>query len=562
MRSVSPHTPFVLLRTGARHSVVTLSAGRPDSEKLPRIFWAFWVAGLASNLGTWMQLVGSAWLMTSLTASAALVALLQTATSVPAFLLSLPAGALADVVDRRRLIIVTQLWQLLTAAVLGILTIAGITTPTILLVATFVLATGATLGLPVMGAIVPELVDRDQLPRAVALGSTSFTLAQAIGPAIGGILVATAGSEFVFLLNAVSFAAVVVVAQRWRRDPPVATLPAEHVLGAMRAGARYVTHAPALDTVLIRAGAYIACFSALPALLAVIAREQLGASASQYGVLLGALGVGGVAGTLLLPRLRRRSAPDRLVVPATLVYGGTLAGLGALDAFAAALPLMLVMGLANMTVMSSLNIAAQSVLPGWVRGRGLAVYQLVFAVCIAIGAALWGTLAASSGTDTALMVAGGALVIVAALAAPFPLSATEGIDVTPAHHTEPHVGDVALDPSDGPVVVTVEYEVEPEHIPEFVSAMRELRRVRRRDGALHWTLSQDVEEPLRHVESYLVASWAEHERQLERTTQSDEALFARVAAVHTGEEPLVRHLLGHHFRRERHAPRRHLGRPS
>jgi quinol monooxygenase YgiN len=187
---------------------------------------------------------------------------------------------------------------------------------------------------------------------------------------------------------------------------------------------------------------------------------------------------------------------------------------------------------------------------------------------MAIGAAVWGTLAASSGTDTALTVAGGALLIVAALAALYPLSATEGIDVTPAPHTEPHVGDVALDPDDGPVVVTVEYEVEPEHIPEFVSAMHELRRVRRRDGALQWTLSQDVEEPLRHVESFLVASWAEHERQLERTTQSDEALFARVQEVHAGrEEPLVRHLIGHHFRRERYHPPqltrlRHLGRPS
>jgi MFS family permease len=536
--------------------------------KLSRIFWAFWLAGLTSNLGTWMQLVGSAWLMTSLTASAALVALLQTATSVPAFLLSLPAGALADVVDRRRLVIVTQLWQLLTAATLGILTIADVTTPAVLLIATFVLATGATLGLPVMGAIIPELVDREQLPRAVALGSTSFTLAQAIGPAIGGILVATAGSEVVFLVNAVSFGAVALVAQHWRREPPVATLPAEHVLGAMRAGARYVTHAPALDTVLIRAGAYIICFSSLPALLAVVAREQLDASALDYGILLGALGVGGVAGTLLLPRLRQRIAPDRLVVPATLVYGGTLAALGALGDFAAALPLMVVMGLANMTVMSSLNIAAQSVLPSWVRGRGLAVYQLVFAVCMAIGAAVWGALAASSGTDAALTVAGGGLLIVAALAALFPLRVTEGIDVTPAHHTEPHVGDVALDPDDGPVVVTVEYKVEPEHVPEFVAAMRELRRVRRRDGALQWTLSQDVEQPLRQVESFLVASWAEHERQLERTTQSDEALFARVQNAHAGRgEPLVRHLLGQHFRRERHRPPqltrlRHFGRRS
>jgi MFS family permease len=241
---------------------------------------------------------------------------------------------------------------------------------------------------------------------------------------------------------------------------------------------------------------------------------------------------------------------------------------GALGDFAAAVPLMMVMGLANMTVMSSLNIAAQSVLPSWVRGRGLAVYQLVFAVSMALGAAVWGALAARSGTDTALTVAGAALLIVAALAALFPLSATEGLDVRPAHHTEPHVGDIALDPDDGPVVVTVEYEVEPDHLPEFVSAMRELRRVRRRDGALQWTLSQDVEEPARHIESFLVASWAEHERQLERTTQSDEALFARVQNVHTGrEEPLVRHLLGRHFRRERHHPPRlarlpHLGHPS
>jgi predicted MFS family arabinose efflux permease len=472
-------------------------------------------------------------------------------------LLSLPAGALGDVVDRRRLVIVTQSWQVLTAATLGILTIADVTTPTVLLIATFALAIGGTLSLPVLGAIVPELVDREQLPRAVALNATSSTLAQAIGPAIAGILVATAGSAAVFLLNAVAFGAVVLVAQRWRREPPVATLPAEHVLGAMRAGASYVTHAPALDTVLIRAGAHIACFSSLSALLAVVARQQLGASATGYGILVGALGVGGVAGTLLLPRLRQRIAPDFLVVPATLMCAVALAVLGAGRDLATALPVMVVIGLANMTVISSLNIATQSVLPGWVRGRGLAVYQLVFAMCMATGAAAWGALAASSGTETALTLAGGALLIVAALAALFPLSATEGIDVTPAHQTEPHVGDVALDPDDGPVVVTLEYEVEPEHIPEFVSAMRELRRVRRRDGAMQWTLCQDVEEPLRHVESFLVASWAEHERLLERTTQSDQALFARVRDAHGGrEEPLVRHFLGQHFRREHHHPPR------
>ncbi len=349
-----------------------------------------------------MHLIAASWLMTSLTASAALVALLLTAQSLPTFLLALPGGALADVLNRRLLIVATQCWQATVAAALAAATLADLTTPALLLTFTFALGVGAALSLPVLWAVIPELVPRAQLPAAVSLNSTSFTLAQAVGPTVGGLLVAAAGAGAVFVLNAVSFLGVAAVVASWRAPAPTSTLPAEHVGGAVRTGVRYVLNAPALQVVLMRVVPHAICFSALPALLVVVTRERLGVGAGAYGALYGCFGVGGAIGALLLPRLRTRIATDRLLPVAATVFAAMLLGLATLESVAALVPLMLVGGAASMTVLSSFSIAAQSVLPGWVRGRGLAVYLLSFQAAMAAGAALWGALAANIGVSGTL----------------------------------------------------------------------------------------------------------------------------------------------------------------
>ena len=291
------------------------------------LFRALWIAAVASNVGTWIQDVSATWLMTSLASSPLMVALVQTASTLPIFLLALPAGALADIVDRRRLLLVTQSWMLLAAAALGVLTIAGATTPWGLLVLTFILGLGAAMNAPAWQAIIPELVPHVELPAAVALNSVGFNLARAVGPALGGLVVGAIGSGAAFLLNAASFLCVVGVLYGWRRAPRTSVLPAERVLGAIRAGVRYVRYAPALRAVFVRVAAVVVSASALWALLPVIARRELGLSSAGYGLLLGCFGAGAVAGATLLPAARRSLGVGRMIVTATVVLAVVLAWL-------------------------------------------------------------------------------------------------------------------------------------------------------------------------------------------------------------------------------------------
>ncbi len=530
---------------------MTAVAAAPVSAWAPLrigVFRAIWIAALVANLGSWMQLVAASWLMTTLTGSAALVALLQTANSLPGVAFALPAGALADVFDRRRLILLAQGWQLAVAAAVGTLTLAHAITPPLLLGLTLALAAGTTLGLPAFSAVTPELVPREQLAAAVSASSLSFTAALAVGPAIGGVLVSTLGPGFVFLLNAALFFCAVVVVSGWRRQRPIGNLPPEHVGSAIRTGIRYAVNAPELLTVLARAGAHVTLFIALPSLLSVVTRQRLHGTASDFGLLLGLFGLGGVLAAVFLPVLRRRLPTDQLVSSAAITLGLVVFAVGQARSTLVVAPLLPVAGFASMTCMSSFNIAAQEVLPAWVRGRGLAVFQLTFQLSVAVGAALWGTVAARFGLQVALTAAGLGLIASAALAIRLKLSAADGVDVTPAYRPYPHI-DVEVRPEDGPVLISVEYQVPPERLAALKEATPELRRARQREGAMHWALYADVERPNLHLESYMVASWIEHRRQAERRTATDQAAIDRAAGIHAGEEPpRWRYLLGHHFR--------------
>jgi MFS family permease len=326
-------------------------------------FRALWLASVVSNIGTWMQNVGAAWLMTSLTPSPILVALVQAVTSLPVFFAALPAGALADVVDRRRLLLWTQGWMLVAAAMLGVLTLIGRTSPGALLALTFALGLGAAMNAPAWQAIIQELVPLPELPAAVALNSVGFNLARAVGPALGGLVVATAGTGAVFLLNAASFLGVMVVLSRWQRAPRESELPAEHVLGAMQAGMRYVRYAPALQALLVRAGVFILGGSALWALLPLLAQNQLGLDAGGYGVLLGCLGAGAVAGAVLLPRARQRVSADLLVASATVLFAAVMLTLAFLHHIVLLCAAMGMAGVAWMMLTSTFNVAAQTVVP-------------------------------------------------------------------------------------------------------------------------------------------------------------------------------------------------------
>jgi MFS family permease len=498
---------------------------------------------VASNLGGAMHDAAGGWMMTTLTPEPLLVALMQTASSLPLFVLAFPSGALADVVDRRRLLLLSQTWMMLVAAALGTLTLLGFTTPWVLLGFTAALGVGAAMNAPAWQAILPELVPRSELPPAVALGGVSFNVARALGPAIGGLLVAASGPGPVFLLNAVSFLGVVAVLLRWRRTPIVSTMPPEDVLGAMRAGARYVRHHLPLRTVLVRSAMFVAFASAVWSLLPLVARRSLGLGAVGYGLLLGCLGVGAVTGAWFLPWVRQRMAVDRVMAIATLAFAAATAVVALVTEPLIAGAALVVAGMAWMANMSSINTAAQTSVSTWVRARALAVSLLVIQGGMALGALTWGTVANDTSIRAALLTSSVGLVLGLLVASRFRLSTHEGLD----HTLAPPMPDPELagdqDP-DGPVLVTVEYVVDPARANDFLDAMRGLGRVRRRDGAELWGVFRDAADPSRFVETFTVGSWIEHLRQHGRMTVSDRALQTVVRGFHTGDEPpVVTHLL-------------------
>ena len=526
------------------------TAGSPDSGASPwsplsqAVFRSLWIAAVSSNIGTWMQSVGAAWLMTSLTTSALLVALMQTATSLPVFLVGIPAGTLADVVDRRKLLLVTQAWMLLVALVLGVITWAGLVSAGFLLALTFLLGLGAALSGPAWQAIIPDIVEREEIASAVALDAMGINVARAVGPALGGFVVAAAGPAAVFLLNAASFLGILVVIYGWRHARIPSDAPPEDMLGATAAGLRYVRHAPALQTVLVRIGVFSLGASALWALLPVVARHDLGLGATGYGIIVGSLGLGAVGGALLLPRLRRSLPVDTLTATATLVFAGTTLALAYLNVVPLLVVCMMAGGVAWITMMSSLTSAAQTVSPAWVRARALGIYLLVFQGLMAVGSFGWGALAERFGNPTALSVA--ALTLVGGLAAMWrwPLHVVQRLDLSPSMHWPDPTLAIIPGPEDGPVLITVEYRVPAERASDFLEAMDAMRIFRRREGAVRWDLFRDLADPDRYLETFVAVSWGEHLRQHARVTVEDQAIEARAFAfLEEGVAPVAAHLI-------------------
>jgi MFS family permease len=517
------------------------SAWSPLSNSL---FRAIWLAAVASNVGTWMHNVGADWLMTTLAPTPLMVALTQTAENAPLFLLALPAGALADIVDRRRLLIYTQAWMLLSAISLAVLTLLGLTTPWVLLSLIFALGLGAALNAPAWQAIIPELVPRSELPAAVSLNSVSFNIARALGPALGGLVVALVGPWAVFLLNSLSFVGIMIVLHRWQQEPVESISPTERIVGAIKAGVRYIRFDPALRAVLIRTGVYVSCASALWAMMPLVARKQLGLGAEAYGILLGGLGVGAILGAFVLPYIRRHVPVDAMVIAGTIVFASVTATLATVRTFPLLSLAMICGGVAWMTLMSSFNVIVQTSVPSWVRARVLATYMLVFFGGMALGSAFWGSVASRIGVSNTLLCAAGALVAGIASAYFFPLKMGHELDLEPSLHwpdpvfvTEPH-------PHDGPVLVTLEYQIDPSTADDFRKAMRDVKRIAMRDGAVRWGLFMDPAEPMYYRESFLVESWAEHMRQHARVTMEDRIVQDNARSFHVGPEPpKVTHLI-------------------
>jgi len=512
-----------------------------DPLKRP-LFRALWIATVVSSIGTWMHEVGAGWLMVTLDPRPIMVSLVQAATALPIFFLALPAGALADILDRRRYLMATQMWMLAAAALLGLLTLAGLANAWMLIGFTFMLGIGAAMMMPAWAATLPELVPREELQPAIALNSIGINLSRVIGPAIAGVIVAAAGPGATFVLNALSFLGIIVVLARWQRAPRPSTLPAERFFGAMRAGLRYVRQARELQAVMLRALAFFVFATALWALLPLTA-QRIGGGAAAYGTLLACLGAGAVAGALALPPLRARCSRDQLVRGGTAIFAAVMITSALLDRLWSLGAALLAGGAAWMATLSSFHMAAQTAVPAWVRGRALAIYLVSFAAGTAGGAVLWGAVAGRVGVPAALIAAAVGALLAAAATWRASLDAGESGGLERLAWPDPETYG-SIDPERGPVLITVEYRIDPRGARDFTAAMSALERVRRRDGATSWGLFSDAAEPGRYVEFFLVDSWAEHLRQHHRITQADEEIQSRARAFHVGAEPpRVSHLI-------------------
>ncbi len=490
-----------------------------------------------------MQDTAGTWLMTALTTSPLLIALMQTAASLPVLFLGLPAGATADMFDRRRLLIFWQAWMLVTVAILSVLTIFGVISPAVLLVLTFLLNIGSAMNNPAWQAIVPELVPRAELPDAIALNSAAFNLARAVGPALGGLAVAAfssprVGAAVVFLLNSISFLAVIFVLYTWQRTPLFkSALPGERIFGSMRSGVRYVRYSPPLRAILLRTFLFTGFASAVWALLAVVARQDLHAGAMAYGVLNGCLGLGAVAGASVLPRLRRKLPAEWMLAGTGLIFAGTLLTLALTHSVPLIVFWLVAAGSAWTTTTSTLNIAVQISVPDWVQARALGIYQMIFAGGMAVGSALWGLIADRASSQTALLAAAVGMLIGVPVARRFPLLRGAAPDLSPYQFARKAPSPVLQpDPEQGPVLILIEYRIHLADKIEFTHALHAVRALRMRDGAIRWGIFQDTAQPERFVETFVMDSWLEFLRARERMTAADRVIRDRARSFHRGKE--------------------------
>jgi MFS family permease len=510
-------------------------------------FRSRWFASIVSNVGTWMQDTAATWLMTVLTGSPLLIALMQTAASLPVLVFGLAAGATADILDRRKLLLFWQTWMLVAAVILSALTFGGGIGPWTLLGLTLLLNIGAAMNNPAWQAIVPELVPRSELAGAISLNSAGYNLARAVGPALGGLVVAAfatvaMGAGVAFLINALSFVFVIGVLFAWNRRPlHTSALPAERLLGSIRAGMRYVRHDAPVRGILVRTLLLTGGVSAMWALLAVVAQRDLERGALGYGLLNASIGAGAVAGAMLLPRLRAGLSANAIVTVSSVVFAAVLLIMAFVHALPVVVVALLAAGFAWTSTTSTFNIAVQVSAPPWVQARLLGMYQMTFHAGMAIGSAAWGWLAERTSTPLALGVAALGLLATLPLSRRFAIAA-DTRDLTSAararalNRSAPTVV-IELEPDDGPVMISVDYQIEPGDADAFVRAIHQLRAIRLRDGAMRWGLFHDAADEAHYVENFLVESWAEYLRQRERMTMNDREVRDRVYQYQRGSIP-------------------------
>lgn len=511
-----------------------------------RTFAVIWIATVVSNVGGWMYNVASGWLMTSLNPDPFMVSMVQVANSLPMFLFAIPAGALADIMDLRRLLIVGESAIMVTSTAFAALVWLHLITPVSLLVFSFIVTVGSAITAPGWQAIVPELVPKAELPAAVAANSVGINVSRAVGPAIGGFLVGAVGIAAPFWVNGFSNLGVIVSLLRWHspRSKRGTSLPPERFGSAMRTGLRHARYNPNLSATLIRATTFFVFGSAYWALLPLVTRNQIVGGPALYGLLLGIIGASAVGGAFLLRGFREKCGADRLVSIATLA-SAVATGLFALAHDAAtAVVASLIAGASWICAVASLNVSAQVALPEWVRGRGLAVYVTVMFGALTIGSAIWGELAALVGLPAALLMAALGAIITIPLTRAWKIQTGAVDDLSPSMHWPAPITTRDIEPDRGPVLVTVEYHIDPKNREAFLHALGRSARMRRRDGAYDWGIFEDPAKEGRFIETFLTDSWLDHLRQHQRVTKADRLMEQVIRRFQVGDGPKTTHLIG------------------
>jgi MFS family permease len=535
-------------------SAMDASARLPDRSDATRSAWTpfrdraftvLWIATVVSNVGVWMQNAAAGWLMTGLTPDPFLVSLVQVATSVPMFLFALPAGALSDIVDRRRLLIAMQVVAAVLVAAFGFLVHAGRVTPGVLLAFVALAGTAAALIMPTWQSIVPQLVPRTRLQPAVALNSVGLNISRAIGPALAGLVITVWGLASPFWVNAVTTNGVIAALIWWhpKEDVGAGRLPPERFYRAISAGLRHVRYNPHLRATLIRAAGFFVMASAYWALLPLVARHQIAGGPALYGLLLGAIGAGAVCAAFVLPLLKRYLGPDRLVAAAVIGTAAAMILFGLARQPPVALVASVLAGISWISALATLNVSAQVALPDWVRGRGLSIFVAAMFGSLTVGSALWGKVALWAGLPAAHFIAATAALVTIPLLWKWKLQTGAALDLTPSMHWPEPVLAHEVEQDRGPVLVTVEYLIRPEDRTTFLVALSKLGDERRRDGAFDWWIFEDVAKPGRFVETFMLDSWIEHMRQHARVSNTDRELQERVRDFDIQGTPQVTHFV-------------------
>ncbi len=531
------------MNSSPRHPVSTTGSLEKPSPWAPlrqRTFAVLWWATVLSNMGTWMHDVGAGWLMTTLDPTPNIVAAVQAATTLPVVLFALPAGAIADIIDRRRMLIAVNLLMAVTAAIFALLLAFGSVTPIVLLVFTFLLGTGAAFVAPTWQAIIPSLVPRPQLPAAIALNSVGINVSRATGPAIAGFLIVSIGMVAPFALNAVSFIGIIAALLWWQ--PPAPTprhLPHERIASAIAVGVRYGLNSDPLKATLVRAAAFFMFASALWALLPLIAREVLGGDARLYGILLASIGVGAVLAAFVLPTIKAHLGPNGSVAAGCIGTAVALAILAVTKNKAVAIGAVALAGVCWTGVLSSLYVSAHVSLPEWVRARGLSIYLIVFFGSMSLGSIIWGQVATMTSIETGLLIASIGIAMFVPLTWRTKLNQGDDMDLTPSMHWPASSTYQEVNSGRGPVMLQITYNIASADKPQFLLLMHKLAASRRRHSAFDWSLMESFEAPGTFVETWFEVSWVEHMRHHERIAVADKAIQDQIRALHLRDTPPI-----------------------